>query len=402
MRLRYIIAGIALLALGAVGVFFYFQPQPVVKVQKAFRGPVSEFVYATGVVEPIQLAKVIPLQRRRIIDLCRCEGQTVVKGQVLGRQDDSEERAGLRQLELRYHQLVRDRNRAKDDGASKADLERSDTAIKEAFSRITAQKSRLETLVFRAPMDGMVLRRDGEVGEIAGPTDVLFWVGKPSPLQVAAEINEEEITKIELHQTAYLSSEAFERRQLRATVSHITPKGDPTKKTFRVYLRLPPDSPLRIGMTVEANIIFREKPSAVVVPVDAVFAGAVQEVRDGVVHRVPVTTGIRGSRYVEIENGISAGASIVSPVRPEIADGTSVQPEEIPTRLPSTEIATDAKPPSAPAKTVSAEKFPDGAGVQTESADQKISAALTANIQSLVNDARRGATKGVPGDDIKP
>lgn len=390
MRFRYIIAGIALLALGAVGVFFYFQPQPVVKVQKAFRGPVSEFVYATGVVEPIQLAKVVPLQRRRIVDLCRCEGQTVVKGQILGRQDDSEERAVLRQLELRHQQLVRDRNRAKDDGASKADLERRDTAIKEAFSRITAHKSRLETLVFRAPMDGMVLRRDGEVGEIAGPADVLFWVGTPSPLQVAAEINEEEITKIKVGQPAYLASEAFDRRELRATVSHITPKGDPTKKTFRVYLRLPHDSPLRIGMTVETNIVFREKPSAVVVPADAVFAGAVQEVRNGVVHNVPVTTGVRGSRFVEIESGLAAGATVISPVRPEIADGTNVQAEEGP-KPPSVEKTETAstEPPSAPAEPAPGEKAPAGEA----SADQKISAALTANVQSLVNDARRAAPR---------
>ena len=422
MRFRYIIAGIVILALGAGGVFFYFKPHPLVKVQKAFLGPVSEFVYATGIVEPIQLAKVVPLQRRRIIDLCRCEGQTVVKGQILGRQDDTEEREGLKQMDIRYQQLVRDYNRAVTDKAPKAEIERRDSAVREARSAINAQKNRLETLVFRAPMNGMVLRRDGEVGEIAGPGDVLFWVGKPSPLQVAAEINEEEITKIAVGQTAFLSSEAFERQQLRATVSHITPKGDPTKKTFRVYLRLPTNSPLRIGMTVEANIVIRDKPSAVVVPVDAVFAGAVQVVRDGEVHRVPVTTGIRGSRFVEIVSGISAGALVISPTRPEVADGAQVRTEEIARKEPVTplpKIATGSKEPvtspkiaagphqepvaspkvasgsdtSSPAGTFPpAKKTPD----HGTSVDQAISAALSANVQSLVNDARRSASKS-PG-----
>src|SRR6188474_1436889 len=53
--------------------------------------PVSEAVYGTGTVEPERWAKVVPLQRRRLVELCRCEGQAVKAGQVLGRQDDTEE-----------------------------------------------------------------------------------------------------------------------------------------------------------------------------------------------------------------------------------------------------------------------------------------------------------------------
>jgi multidrug efflux pump subunit AcrA (membrane-fusion protein) len=92
-----------------------------------------------------------------------------------------------------------------------------------------------------------------------GPLDVLFWVGNLSPLQVVAEINEGDITKIAVGQIAYLASEAFPGQSLTARVSQITPEGDPAKKTFRVYLLLPTDTPLRIGMTVEINIVVKEK-----------------------------------------------------------------------------------------------------------------------------------------------
>ena len=107
----------------------------------------------------------------------------------------------------------------------------------------------------RSPLDGMVLRRDGEVGEIVGPTDVLFWeFGPPLPKQVVAEINEEEITKIAIGQKAYLRTEAFAGRQLHAEVSQITPKvRQPTD--FSHLLAATDDSPLRIGMTVEVNIV---------------------------------------------------------------------------------------------------------------------------------------------------
>src|SRR6185295_14221393 len=126
-------------------------------------------------------------------------------------------------------------------------------------------------------------------------------------------------------QKAFLRSEAFPGRTLRATVSQITPKGDPTRKTFRVYLRLPQDTPLRIGMSTEVNIIFREKQAAIVVPAEAVVADAVQTVEDGRIVRMPVKVGIRGSRNVEIIGDVSRGTPVLSPGRIDLADGARVR-----------------------------------------------------------------------------
>jgi RND family efflux transporter MFP subunit len=371
-------AVVVLLTVGT-GAFFYLRKPEPVRVATASLAPVAEIVYATGTVEPIEWAKVVPLQRRKIVELCRCEGQSVAKGQVLGRQDDAEEQALLSELEVREKQLVRDRDRAEKDKAPKAEREQRETAVKEMSSRITAHRSRMETLVLRSPMAGVVLRRDGEVGEIAGPADVLFWVGKPSPLQVLAEVNEEEITKIKVGQKAFLTSEAFEGQSLRASVSHITPKADPVKKTFRVYLLLPPNSPLRTGMTVEANIVFREKPNAVVVPLDAVLGGTVQVVRDGRVRKVPVKTGVRGTQFVEVIGNVPAGASVLSPNRINLADAARVK------------IASTVKTVAAPNQDNAA---PEDTGMSEDaSIDTAISASLYARFQSLVSDARRNASR---------
>src|SRR6185437_13191416 len=88
---------------------------------------------------------------------------------------------------------------------------------------------------------------------------------------------------------------------------------------------LPNDTPLRIGMSVEANIIFREKPSAIVVPAEAVAGDAVETVNNGKIERVPVRVGIRGSRNVEIIGDVSRGMAVLSPFRPDLADGTVVK-----------------------------------------------------------------------------
>ncbi|MBI5320558.1 efflux RND transporter periplasmic adaptor subunit [Bradyrhizobium sp.] len=387
--IRWLAILIVLTGAGGGAYYYRYGRPPLVKVGTAVLAPVSEFVYGSGTVEPLQWAKVVPAQRRRLVHVCHCEGSVVKRGQVLGQQDDAEETGQLKELEARHQQLIRDLDRADKDDRPKAELEQRRTAIEESSSRISVQKSRIETLVLRAPMDGMVLRRDGEVGEIVGPTDVLFWVGTASPLQVVAEINEEDIMHVTTGQTGLLTNEAFANQAMRATVSQITPKGDPTKKSFRVYLRLPSDTPLRIGMNVEVNIIFRENPSAVVVPNEAILGGAVQVVRDGEVKRVPVSTGVRGSRATEVTGGISPGTMLLVPARKELADGARVRIENPPKPEPAATRAAD----DSSVKPREADGTASRDGDKDSQIDQSIASALSAHMESIVNDARREASR---------
>jgi RND family efflux transporter MFP subunit len=391
------ILGIVVLLIAAAGGYYGYtnllRVQTVTSSLVAL-APVSEAIYGTGTVEPQRWAKVVPLQRRRLIELCSCEGQNVRAGQVLGRQDDAEERSALKELEVTNQQAQRDLDRSEKDrgksDAAQTEYEQRWTQLEESKTRIAAQKVRIDALVLRAPLDGMVLRRDGEVGEIAGPTDVLFWVGPPTPMQVVAEVNEEEINRIVVGQKALLRSEAFPGQALRASVSQITPKGDPTRKTFRVYLLLPPDTPLRIGMSVEANIIFREKPAALVVPAEAVAGNAVQVIANDRIERVPVTVGIRGSRNVEIVGDVSRGMAVLSPARIDLADGTKVRIDGGPAKQPSSPAnASSATPdqdtPSAPPAAL--------APATTDPDNAVISSAISAHIDSVVNDARRNVAR---------
>src|SRR5215467_14968633 len=121
------IFAIVLLLTAAVGGYYvytnYLNVQTVT-TSIVTQAPVSEAIYGTGTVEPQRWAKVVPLQRRRLIEICSCEGQNVKAGQVLGRQDDTEERSVLHELELNNEQLQRDLTRAaadrgKDDAAQR-------------------------------------------------------------------------------------------------------------------------------------------------------------------------------------------------------------------------------------------------------------------------------------------
>jgi membrane fusion protein, multidrug efflux system len=321
-----------LLAAALLVSWWLFSRGITVKTVQPLRGDAAEVVYATGIVEPAHWAKVTAMQRKRIVELCDCEGRPVKQGDILARLDDVEERAVLMELQARLDRVRQDAARMKGlverSVTSRIAYEEKLTQVTEAEARVAAQQDRIGDLVLRAPMDGIVLRRDGEVGEIAGtaPGDVLLWVGQAKPLRVVAEINEDDIVRVKVGQKVLLRHEGQAGLALAATVGSITPKGDPQTKTFRAYLALPDDTPLKIGMSVEANIVLREAINAILLPTEAVADGAIQVLENNRIIRRRVETGIRGTGRIEIRGGLNQGESVVSPFQSQLRDGTRVKP----------------------------------------------------------------------------
>jgi RND family efflux transporter MFP subunit len=325
---------LVLLLGSAAGAFVFWQAggfAPEVKLIEARRGDAAEVVYATGIVEPARWAKVVTLTRKRIVDVCYCEGKPVKAGDVLVRLDDSQEQALLSELEARRKRLQSDVERITGlvgrNIAPQTQLEQTQTQLREFEARIELAKERIDELVLRAPMDGVVLRRDGEIGEIAGTgtTDVLFWVGQPRPLRIVADVNEEDIPRVRPGQSVLLRSEGFRGKTLDAKVGEITPKGDPQTKTFRVYLSLPDETPLLIGMSVEANIVTQEKKNVVLLPAEAILQDNVFTVVDGRLKRSKIEIGLRGARMVEIISGLAENQSVVSPATTQMREGQRVR-----------------------------------------------------------------------------
>ena len=273
---------VVVLVLGLAVAAFAFWRGPEITVVSAIKGDAAEVVYATGVVEPLHWAKITALQRKRIVELCRCEGEPVKKGDVLARLDDTEEKAVLTEIEARLERLRADAARlaklVANNVSSQIAYDEALTQVREYEARLAAQEDRIDDLALKSPMDGIVLRRDGEVGEIAGtaPNEALLWVGQARPLRIAAEINEEDIVKVRPRQRVLLRHDGHHGDPLEGVIERLTPKGDPETKTFRAYILLPNNTPLMIGMSVEANIVVREAKNVVLVPAEAVVDGKVQ------------------------------------------------------------------------------------------------------------------------------
>lgn len=329
--LRALIIAALLAAAGAAGYWYFFARPTAVAIVSPTRGDAAEIVYASGVVEPRNWAKVTPLLRERIVWVCDCEGESVESGHELARLDDSEAQAVRAELNARHKLAVAERDRiallVDRNVMNQTELDRSHSNVNQLEALLAGQEARLANFVLRAPSDGIVLRQDAEVGEVADLGHVLFWVGRPSPLIVIAEVNEEDITRVEAGQRTLLRSGAFPGRELEAEVASITPKGDPVTKTYRVRLALPDDTPLMIGMSVDANVIARVSRETMLIDAQAVRGDAVFVVEGEEARRRAVETGIRGTERVEILSGLAEDDRVVSPYPEDMADGARIRIE---------------------------------------------------------------------------
>jgi RND family efflux transporter MFP subunit len=325
---KLLIAFAAVAALGA-GVW-WLSRGPAITVVPITRGAAAEIVYATGSVEPETWSRSTPLVRGRIIERCRCEGRIVKKGDLLARLDDKEASATLNDLraleEFQHREFDRQSQLLARGVATSQAFQRAESDLARIQAQIAAQAQRLEYFKLVAPMDGTVLKEDGEVGDMVDPGTILYRIGLDRPLWVVADVNEEDIPRVRVGQKALLRTDAFAGQVLPGFVKQITPAGDPVSKTFRVRIGLPDDTPLRVGMSVEANIVSREKAGVLLVPANAVVDSSLLTIENDRARLRKVEIGIRGTGFVEIVSGASEGELVASPATTNIKNGSRVRP----------------------------------------------------------------------------
>ncbi len=326
--LRVILLILVVVAASAGFLWWYQNRPPEVTVVAVDRGTAVDAIYATGTVEPLHWAKIASTETGRIVGYPAVEGRKVARGKVLVRLDDTEVRAALDQLEAqvaflesdaeRYGRLVERQN------VSRQTYDRIRSELRQARALAAVARRRVQDLTITSPLDGVVIRKDGELGEVVQAGDVLLWVGQDRPYWITADVDEEDILRVEVGQSALVSADAFPGEVLSGSIAEITPMGDPIDKQYRVRVLLPVESPLMIGMTTEVNIIARVDEEALLVPEGALLDGTVWVVAEGRAWRRKVRVGVYAEDRVEILEGLEEGEMVILAPPPRLRDGAPV------------------------------------------------------------------------------
>lgn len=330
MRKRFVLLAIAIVIL-ATAAWWLFWGQPAkVTTAPVERGPAAELVYATGFVEAEHPVTVSSRVTAPVVAVLVDEGDRIGRGQPLVRLDDSEQRALLAQAraDARGKSLAERRvgTLYSQGWVTRAARDEAVAAGQASRAAVSALEARLDQLTVRAGISGVVLKREVEPGDLATPGKELFELGDPASARVTATVDERDIARVRVGQVALLSTDALPGRVIRGRVTEITPGGDPGQRSFRVRIGLESAADLPFGLTLEVNIVTRERDKALLVPAGAVTGDHVWQVLGGRVKRRAVRIGIRGTEKVEIVSGLAAGDRVVVNPPEGLEDGDRVRP----------------------------------------------------------------------------
>ncbi|MBI5574740.1 MAG: efflux RND transporter periplasmic adaptor subunit [Deltaproteobacteria bacterium] len=192
--------------------------------------------------------------------------------------------------------------------------------VESARAKALSLADRKAKLRISAPYAGIVTKKTVEVGETKTPGSPLFVLADPGDIFIEAPIDESESAKIKVGQKARLYPDAYLGESFPGQVSEIKPTVEVSKEvsranTIRLIAPSPP-KPLRLGMSVDVEVLTGGKDNVLLAPSSAVMEREGQKfvyvAENGKVARKNVTTGISNWEWTEILGGISPGDTVIT------------------------------------------------------------------------------------------
>lgn len=368
---------IALLVIGAVVAALVVQVvrvvrrPPAVDVATARIEDVSRLLAVTGRIEAVQTVFVSPRSAGQITEIVRREGQRVAKGDVLARLADPsatsdvlQQRAALASRQLDLKQAERDLARAAElhaaGAVATAELETARLNVARASQDVRRLAAALSTeraqLILLAPFDGMIVRRDGELGQVVGPDSAVFEIASIDAVRVSAEVDERYLRALRPGLRAEIipfggGGSARQPATLDYVAQAVNPQTGAATVRF-TYDRPPPD--VVVGMSVDVNIVVASIAQALTIPRQAVAGAGDQPYvlveKDGRVDRRAITFEDWPAALVVVRSGLRPGEHVLLDPKSAIA-GAKVRATEAPEPAPAAPTAapTAATPPAVPA-----------------------------------------------------
>ncbi|MBI2880210.1 MAG: efflux RND transporter periplasmic adaptor subunit [Candidatus Tectomicrobia bacterium] len=356
---------LALILSAAAGAAWWFLLSPVaVRTHRVAAGTVTAEVMGTGTLEartsPIVGPKIGGLITRITVD----EGDRVKVGDLLIQLEDGDikQQVGMAASEVAaaaaaLDRLKADQRRAEAVAAqarlnhgrvaqlasrnvvsvedvdkaletlsvAEAGLSVAGAAIVEGQMRLTVaqraleyQRARLRDTAIRAPLDGLVVRRDREPGDVVSPGASVLLVVSTAEMWVTAWVDETELARLQDGQPARVVFRSEPGAEYAGTVARVGREADRETREIVVDVRvekLPRN--WVVGQRAEVYIRTGRKENVTVLPPGLLLArdgktGVMVDERGRAVWR-PVAVGLRGRETVEVVSGLAPGDVVVSP-----------------------------------------------------------------------------------------
>lgn len=389
-RLRVLV--VVVLSLGVAALVAYQRSRAIaVATLPVVRGRAIEAVYATGSVEAENRVEVKAQVTGTIAELLVREGTKVKQGDLLARINnptatfdlkrgnsdltaasaqaarDAPQLAALAgqarsigaELASARVELARTEALFKSGGVPKAEVERALSRVEQLTGSLDAntaqqralridltanlarQSAQVQSLAarvsdadVRAPLDGVVLVRRVEPGEVVSVNQPLFTVGDTRSLVLEVSVDEADVARITDGRDGRAPSKvavsllAFPKQVFGGQVFEIFPDADRTKKAFLVKVRLDViPVGLRSGMTAEVNVITNQR-EGLLVPASAENDGELWLAVDGLAVRRKVKLGIRDPLRVEVLSGVSEGDLVIIEGKDKLRNGAHLTVEQ--------------------------------------------------------------------------
>ncbi|MFN6924341.1 MAG: efflux RND transporter periplasmic adaptor subunit [Tabrizicola sp.] len=220
--------------------------------------------------------------------------------------------------------------------AAKARVQVAREALESSRAQLALAEARLENVDLqlsrtevKAPVAGKITARNAKLGAIATAAgQPMFVMIRDGALELRADVAETDILRLQPGQRAHLRAVGMSEA-LEGVVRLVEPSIDPVTRLGRARIEVADPERLRSGMFVEAEILVAER-EGLAVPLTSLGSSAegntVMRVKDGVVERVVVKTGIRDGAFVEIVDGLAAGDQVVAKAGAFVRAGDRINP----------------------------------------------------------------------------
>jgi HlyD family secretion protein len=210
----------------------------------------------------------------RIINIARDEGEQVKHGEILVRiayeELDAQRLSVIANLNNAKKNMERVRDLYKSGSISKKDFDNMETMYRVAKAGYDQINAVIENAVIASPIDGVVLEKNLEIGEIAFPGTPVLTVADLKDTWIKIYVNEKQLNRVKLGQKVIVTIDSSEKKFAGKVVSisnkaEFTPKTIQTKDErvklmFAVKIAISnPDMELKPGMPADAYIETGEK-----------------------------------------------------------------------------------------------------------------------------------------------